>query len=433
MSEGAPPPRIEPYYRPDHDGVVRLYSGELTVTVNRVPHTCRGDLTLEIGPVPVVRARLADDGPQLFGNDVRVVDVPSAGVVPPAVPAVVTDDESAYRVGVDMVHVGSLETAARVLLHVTGALSGHFPHVKVDDQRVQPRVDFDLLGWRVAMVSVRASSDEVRQFSHVLEVRPVAHELVATDDSVHEILGALFHLLSFVAGQEVGATIAVAFNDVGEPVWTAWGSPRQRDGQHPGARWCSSNQVAEAIPVLAAGFTALANDDALDQVVPRAIGFLHAGVRGEVMDVRMPVVAIGLELLAWAVLQRRRLATEADLKKLPAGTAVRMMVETLDIPTGIPSNLKSLVKRADRLPRKDHVGPEVVFSVRNKLVHPPNHIDELEWPTKQEMIEAWQLAGWYLELGVLRLLGYDGLYWSRLRLGRGEWDVEPVPWAQERV
>jgi hypothetical protein len=47
---------------------------------------------------------------------------------------------------------------------------------------------------------------------------------------------------------------------------------------------------------------------------------------------------------------------------------------------------------------------ELSINVRNKVVHPPNNIRSVEWPSGDELFEAWQLATWYLELGILRLL-----------------------------
>ncbi|MGH7485499.1 MAG: hypothetical protein ACREMY_07830, partial [bacterium] len=77
----------------------------------------------------------------------------------------------------------------------------------------------------------------------------------------------------------------------------------------------------------------------------------------------------------------------------------------------------------------DWEGPEVVFNIRNGLIHPPKDLQDPAWPNVDELFEAWQLATWQLQLVLLRVLGYEGDYWSRLRLGRSEMDVEPVPWA----
>lgn len=74
-------------------------------------------------------------------------------------------------------------------------------------------------------------------------------------------------------------------------------------------------------------------------------------------------------------------------------------------------------------------GPELVFNVRNRLVHPPKRVEDPEWPSDEEREEVWQLSTWFLQMAILRLLDYQGEYWSRLRLGRSGMDTEPVPWA----
>ena len=60
---------------------------------------------------------------------------------------------------------------------------------------------------------------------------------------------------------------------------------------------------------------------------------------------------------------------------------------------------------------------------------PPKRIDEPEWPDRDQLLETWQLATWYLELALLRLLGYEGEYLSRLQLGGSDLDTETVPWS----
>jgi hypothetical protein len=57
---------------------------------------------------------------------------------------------------------------------------------------------------------------------------------------------------------------------------------------------------------LAIGYTRLSDDPALVTSVERAIGYyLSASGGGEVLDIRVPVACIGLEILGWALLQKR--------------------------------------------------------------------------------------------------------------------------------
>jgi hypothetical protein len=111
---------------------------------------------------------------------------------------------------------------------------------------------------------------------------------------------------------------------------------------------------------------------------------------------------------------------------------VRLLLQWAGIPVELPSQFGALAARGGRLSQSDVAGPELIFDVRNNLVHPPKRIDEPEWPDRAQLLEAWQLATWYLELALLRLLGYEGEYVSRLRLGGWDFDTEPVPWSTSR-
>ena len=53
-------------------------------------------------------------------------------------------------------------------------------------------------------------------------------------------------------------------------------------------------------------------------------------------------------------------------------------------------------------------GVELAIYVRNKVVHPPNNIRSVEWPSGSELFEAWQFTSWCLELGILRQRATDG-------------------------
>jgi hypothetical protein len=202
-----------------------------------------------------------------------------------------------------------------------------------------------------------------------------------------------------------------------------------RTGQ-PSVRWCPDLQVSSALPTLADGFTAVSADEVMERVLHRAISHLLAAGGQEVFDVRIPVACSGLELLVWAILQRHDWLAIDALTRLAAGAVIRLLLQWAGIPVAIPGQLAALAARRSRLSQPSWTGPEVLFSVRNKVVDPPKRLDEPEWPTADELVESWQLATWYLELVLLRLLEYEGEYWSRLRLGRREDDVEPVPWAR---
>jgi hypothetical protein len=325
---------------------------------------------------------------------------------------------------------GELRLVERLLLHVSGPLS-RWPlpaRETGSGGQVQPQLRWALSGWDLRLAEA-GGPKAVDEFSFVVEAIP--HERPLGLDATERLCSQVFLLLSLIAGQEIGVGPVVGADAAGREVWADWYAPRFHPEQSAW-RWCPRHLVNQALPALATGLSSLADDPALQQVVDRAGHHLLAANGPEVLDVRIPVACSGLELLGWAVLQRHQWLTRDGLGRLPASSRVRLLLQWAGIPIELPTQLGALAARQRRLSQPDVAGPELIFDVRNNLVHPPKRIEEPEWPDHNELVEAWQLATWYLELAVVRLLGYDGEYVSRLRLEGWIGDTEPVPWSANR-
>jgi hypothetical protein len=251
-----------------------------------------------------------------------------------------------------------------------------------------------LLGWDLRLAEA-SGPRAVGDFSYVVDAIP--HDLPLHPDAIERLCNQVFLLLGLIAGQEIGVAPVVGVDAAGRVVWADWGAPGFRPEQSAW-RWCPKHSVSHALPVLAIGLTSLANDPALQQVVDRASRHLLAANGPEVLEVRIPVACTGLELLGWAVLQRHQWLTRDGLGKLPAGGLVRLLLQWAGIPVELPTPFLELEARRVRLGQADAAGPELIFPVRNSLVHPPKRIEDPERPHRDELLEAWQLATWYLEL-----------------------------------
>jgi hypothetical protein len=183
------------------------------------------------------------------------------------------------------------------------------------------------------------------------------------------------------------------------------------------------------LPALAEGFTGLAEDPAMEKIVDRAVNHLLVTCGAELIDARIPVLTAGLELLARGQL-RRNGWSKRKLKGLTLAESTRHLLEWAGIPTGIPESLDVFPANPEAPGPAD--GPPAISGVRHRLVHPPARIDDPEWPDDPQLRAAWRLGTWYLELALLRILGYDGGYQTRLELDRYVGHLEPVPWVATR-
>jgi hypothetical protein len=431
---------IAPVYRPSVDGTIVVYAGDLQLAIGADEHVSPGNLELRLSPRPEFSAHVAGSDSWLvmhaWDSQRMTVALPAgAALDPPTERLPTARPEGAVPwadvpIPITRMTTGELRLVERLLLHVSGPLSRWpLPSRETGSgEPAQPQLPWTLSGWDLRLAEA-GGPKAVDDFSFVVEAIP--HDLPLGLDAAERLSSQVFLLLSLIAGQEIGVGPVIGMDAAGRVVWADWGAPRFRPEQSAW-RWCPRDQVNQALPALATGLSSLADDPALQQVVDRAGRHLLAANGPEVLDVRIPVACSGLELLAWAVLQRHQWLTRDGLGRLPASARVRLLLQWAGIPVELPTQFGALAARRSRLGQADAAGPELIFDVRNNLVHPPRRIEAPEWPGHSELLEAWQLVTWSLELAVLRLLGYQGDYVSRLRLGGWDFDTETVPWSMSR-
>ena len=116
--------------------------------------------------------------------------------------------------------------------------------------------------------------------------------------------------------------------------------------------------------------------------------------------------------------------SEKAFEGLSAADKVRVLLFWLGVPTAVPDSCPALKARdtgAD--------APEAVTEIRNAIIHPTksNRIKR-EKIDMRAVYEAWQLNMWYVELALLKLIGYSGPYSNRTTSGiTGA--IETLPWT----
>ena len=426
--------RPAPLYHPDKDGVIVVYVGELEIKAdNDYLATVTGQLELSLSPRTSFRAHfagpLSEFGPASWlaaGGRDRTVTIPEgAALTPPAeLLSMERPDDRAWvddHVSAAGVRAGELSQAKRFLFHFSSGFEAKF-RVQADGAE---RISFALPGWNAVVGPTAREPANERDFGGVVQATPDEEPSIG---DIERLRDRLYVLLSFVAGREIGIAPICGLDAEGVVVWADWGAPRLRPGE-ASAWWCPPLMAPAALRDLADGFGQIAADPALEKVVRRAVDHLLSADSTEVLDVRIPVASSGLELLSWAVLRRHGWLGPDSFQQLTAAARVRLLLQWAEVPTSLPDDFSALIARRDRLQQAEWEGPEVLFNVRNGLIHPPRRLSDPEWPSLDEMIESWQFGTWALQLVLLRLFGYADNYWSRLRLGRSSLDVEPVPWV----
>jgi hypothetical protein len=94
----------------------------------------------------------------------------------------------------------------------------------------------------------------------------------------------------------------------------------------------------------------------------------------------------------------------------------------------ISEHLEVLHRKAKE---KNWLAPDAITEIRNCIVHPTKKNRMKLNGHYQEAYRVRDLCQWSLELCILKLCNYNGVYTNRLKRIQYNGDVDPVPWGSE--
>jgi hypothetical protein len=239
-----------------------------------------------------------------------------------------------------------------------------------------------------------------------------------------ELLDLSFILFSLARGRLVAPVLPVGFA-AGAAVFAQWNS-HISDSWQSCLTWFPRHDPVEPLTELFRSAAEKWKDPFWQQVLSRTVRMYVTANHGSPVDTAIVTAQMGLELLTWSVLiEQEGWLKEAD-GRLNASGRLRLLLKWADIPTDVPEELASLHKVGRE---RDMDGPSVVTWVRNRLVHPDRR--ELI-PPAEVLSSTWRLITYYLELCILRVIGYQGKVVNRLA-PRWYGNDEMVPWASDEL
>jgi hypothetical protein len=331
--------------------------------------------------------------------------------------------------------VGNADTTVeRGLLHLVnwpelfGAMVRHPLGVGPDRNRLESD------RWTVIIDRIWGAHDRVADaaatrgyaLSHVAEVRRRDGECFGTDD-LRDLNEAMSYLGSFARGSRCGATLPVAFDTRGRAAWSHW-SAGWIQGIEGGWSWLDEahpEQLAELFPAFMWRWL----DPYWQRVLRLAIRYYVETNVPTTIELAVALAQVVLEMLShsWLVVERQvKSDTEFNRGRHRTTTNIRDMLEDMGIPVAIPERLSALAAWKPRGHALD--GPWAVVEIRNDMIHarpqPSSH--PVDYGPR---VDAWKLATWYVELAILRICGYRGVYRDRVRGEPYIGTVDAVPWA----
>lgn len=252
-------------------------------------------------------------------------------------------------------------------------------------------------------------------------------------DKADDILQALHHFLSFVAGDRIGLVHPRGLDESGNTVWEVWGTPTSRKYDSSRLHWVDTFHWQDLGHALA-GFMRIWESEVWREPFETALYWhLLSNRQGANVDGGVILSQAALELIAWVYLvQDRGLISKKGFNSIDAEDQLRLALSACRIPTSIPESLEDVRKalRNYTAPAGGAAdGPHVFTTLRNAYVHPAGKRRIHGLTNIKASFEVWILGTWYTELLLLSLIGYQGVYANRCRYTRWIGEVEEVPWS----
>lgn len=131
----------------------------------------------------------------------------------------------------------------------------------------------------------------------------------------------------------------------------------------------------------------------------------------------------------WWIVEEKDMITGKDSENISASNKIRLLLSQLGIDDSVPPQYDELIKFINENPEIKGA-PEAVVQIRNAIIHSQGEkrrkLSNIHFLAKYQ---ALQMYIWYMELSLLRILDFHGLYFNRC--SKEKYVVnseEKVPW-----
>jgi hypothetical protein len=291
-------------------------------------------------------------------------------------------------------------------------------------------------GWRVDLDQVPKCSDRLTEVrarggcitTHAGVIRRTSERPI-TFDQAEQFIACLHFYLSFMAGQWTGPILSAGLGSRSRrPLWETMGSWKVTPGRKPRSWFPDYSPLG--VENLLGSFRHLWLDPLWSRALRTLVSwYVQANAESGSTEAAIVAAFVPLELLAWLiVVEHGGHMSARKFNALNTAERLEQLLRYSGVPLAISKDFGNL--RASALAKKEGSGPRTLTAIRNALVHPRRQKRVLLAKVDPiTLFEIKELALSYVELSLLRTLGYSGMYARRVFAGwRGD-HLEKVPWA----
>lgn len=426
---------------PEASSSVLLYEGQITVEQGNQSFTSLGQITLDWLPLPTFRFQLPNLSHGTLRPDISEktrLTLCDGTPVPDCIVTGLTHGGQSEQISgliQGNILIGQLSpvTEARFIVSNLPLVLGsaiQFP----DGSLRRGRIQLVARGWILTMDPVPNQKELINAvqgrsgygITYSGKIKKQDGSFFAHSDA-EELLDAFSWYCSFAVGRWVGAFLLRGTDATGATAWQSL-SGRRVEPYVYRTSWLDfldANIFKGPFP----GFLELWLDPDWHEVLLTVIHwYLAANSLSGAMEGSIVQTQTAFELLSSVVLvEQKTWLSTGGYEKLPAADRIRLLLHWAGIPTDIPTALSALYCRASSENWGDTA--EAMTAIRNMITHPTKrNRNKFAANSFQTRLDIWNLGLWNLELCLLRLFGYNGVYANRLTHKWGG-QTEIVPWA----
>lgn len=421
---------------------VKLYEGPLKISQENTNLEERGFVELSWFPYPALRFSAHSDGPLGMPFSVYsgkfAIELLEVGMISEAL-ATSRDTNSLTGIVTGKVESGYVEGIDYATFYVPNFVDFIGEQIRDSGKSNMraARLSFEFEDWQIlieGLPNARTIYEALKSqggyaVTHIGRIHRKSGRLLVPEE-INQICEKLHEYLSFCRGAFCGPLLLTGYDSGGAVVWANWDISRIQAWQDQDS-WFPVYFTEQTKQVLAS-ILSTPQDNQWNEALGLAIHWLVEAQNASTVDMGIVHAQIGIELLAWAkFVEIEQTRTREEFGRLNASGRIQLILDWAGIPTRIPEELQNLqnevVRRRGLNLSEWSEGYSCIIELRNSTAHPNlrNRDADVEVMAKYDVQ---QLALWYLELLILRLLDYQGEVhnrWKHKRVG----ETEHVPWA----
>jgi hypothetical protein len=314
--------------------------------------------------------------------------------------------------------IGAFKAVKKIKFHI---LNAHLPNFCTEDLKEFPYLNLEYGRIKIKLTDNRNFDQD--NYGYTIGIVGEAFfidggEMELEELKENRLFNSLWNFLSFAFSKWVIPTLYIGCTDEDDVVWKKYDRLNEEEYKSSYvigvkiSEWCA-NLTTEELKLIC---HLLVKSDFLEEIF-FAISWYVRSSKVDTVENSIILTQVALESVAWWYLVTFRQAIlMTNYDNLKTGDWLRLMLTFMEINTSVPDRLSKLKKACPKqglnfMINSIEDGPLSFVNIRNCLVHQSEkNRSKLRNIGNEEIGQAKILGVYYLEMAILKIIGYNGKF-----------------------